>query len=144
MNIALKEFAISKIICRTEGNQYKRQVAFMMVGPQGGRYIGNKGGLVMLQCPEYSAIVPITWIAIELQQTSFPQIIRTFSTETFVGGVANCPPVFLSYFSLWICYGIQPAVVTPYMAVQNVWTISPARNHQFESSFWLKRLAIYM
>ena len=88
MNIALKEFAISKIICRTEGNQYKRQVAFMMVGPQGGRYIGNKGGLVMLQCPEYSAIVPITWIAIELQQTSFPQIIRTFSTETFVGGKA--------------------------------------------------------
>ena len=67
LNIALKEFAISKIICRTEGNQYKRQVAFMMVGPQGGRYIGNKGGLVMLQCPEYSAIVPITWIAIELQ-----------------------------------------------------------------------------
>ena len=60
----------------------------MMVGPQGGRYIGNKGGLVMLQCPEYSAIVPITWIAIELQQTSFPQIIRTFSTETFVGGKA--------------------------------------------------------
>ena len=59
--------AISKIICRTEGNQYKRQVAFMMVGPQGGRYIGNKGGLVMLQCPEYSAIGPITWIAIELQ-----------------------------------------------------------------------------
>ena len=50
----------------------------MMVGPQGGRYIGNKGGLVMLQCPEYSAIVPITWIAIELQQTSFPQIIPTF------------------------------------------------------------------
>ena len=67
LNIALKEFAISKIICRTEGNQYKRQVAFMMVGPQGGRYIGNKGGLVMLQCPEYSAIGPITWIAIELQ-----------------------------------------------------------------------------
>ena len=60
----------------------------MMVGPQGGRYIGNKGGLVMLQCPEYSAIVPITWIAIDLQQTSFPQIIRTFSTETFVGGKA--------------------------------------------------------
>ena len=58
----------------------------MMVGPQGGRYIGNKGGFVLLQCPEYSAIVPITWIAIELQQTSFPQIIRTFSTETFVGG----------------------------------------------------------
>ena len=60
------------------------------------------------------------------------------------GGVANCPAVFLSYFSLWICYEIQPAVVTPYTAVQNVWTISPARNHQFESSFWLKRLAIYM
>jgi len=60
------------------------------------------------------------------------------------GGVANCPAVFLSYFSLWICYEIQPAVGTPYTAVQNVWTISPARNHQFESSFWLKRLAIYM
>ena len=58
--------------------------------------------------------------------------------------LANCPAVFLSYFSLWICYEIQPAVVTPYTAVQNVWTISPARNHQFESSFWLKRLAIYM
>ena len=61
----------------------------MMVGPQGGRYIGNKGGLVMLQCPEYSAIVPITWIAIELQQTSFPQIIPTFSTEIFVGGESH-------------------------------------------------------
>ena len=58
--------------------------------------------------------------------------------------LANCPAVFLSYFSLWICYEIQPAVGTPYTAVQNVWTISPARNHQFESSFWLKRLAIYM
>ena len=79
MNIALKEFAISKIICRTEGNQYKRQVAFMMVGPQGGRYIGNKGGLVMLQCPEYSAIVPITWIAIELQAN----IISTNNTHIY-------------------------------------------------------------
>ena len=34
--------------------------------------------------------------------------------------LANCPAVFLSYFSLWICYEIQPAVVTPYTAVQNV------------------------
>ena len=51
---------------------------------------------------------------------------------------------FLSYFSLWICYEIQPAVGTPYTAVQNVWTISLARNDQFESGFRLKRLAIYM
>ena len=58
--------------------------------------------------------------------------------------LANCPAVFLSYFSLWICYEIQPAVGTPYTAVQNVWTIYLARNDQFESSFWLKRLAIYM
>ena len=58
--------------------------------------------------------------------------------------LANCPAVFLSYFSLWICYEIQPAVGTPYTAVQNVWTISLARNDQFESGFRLKRLAIYM
>ena len=58
--------------------------------------------------------------------------------------LANCPAVFLSYFSLWICYEIQPAVGTPYTAVQNVWTISLARNDQFESGFQLKRLAIYM
>ena len=59
-----------------------------------------------------------------------------------------CPsylPGCISFiFSLWICFEIQPAVVTPYMAVQNVWTTSLARNYQFESGFQLKRLAIYM
>ena len=34
--------------------------------------------------------------------------------------LANFPAVFLSYFSLWICYEIQPAVGTLYTAVQNV------------------------
>ena len=53
--------------------------------------------------------------------------------------LANCPAVFLSYFSLWICYEIQPAVGTPYTAVQNVWTISPARNDQFESVFFARK-----
>ena len=87
---------------------------------------GVHGGYVVVQYPG---------------QTLFPQPLQPFPAPHTI---ANCPAVFLLYFSLWICYEIQPAVVTPYTAVQNVWTISPARNHQFESSFWLKRLAIYM
>ena len=89
--------------------------------------------LVTLPCPERAS------------RLSRAVGIKVICSRVEAGtGLANCPAVFLSYFSLWICYEIQPAVVTPYTAVQNVWTISPARNHQFESSFWLKRLAIYM
>ena len=78
--------------------------------------------------------------------SSFTEDLATtdFLCKGVTPTLANCPAVFLSYFSLWICYEIQPAVGTPYTAVQNVWTISLARNDQFESGFRLKRLAIYM
>ena len=44
----------------------------------------------------------------------------------------------LCFFHLypWICYETQQAVVTPYMIVQNVWTISTARNERFEPIFF--------
>ena len=68
------------------------------------------------------------WLAIILPTVAGPALsfilCVSWITQDIVTCVrdvlANCPAVFLSYFSLWICYEIQPAVVTPYTAVQNV------------------------
>ena len=74
-----------------------------------------------------------------------PRELEPQEEHVGVGGLLSQLPGCISFiFSLWICYEIQPAVVTLYTAVQNVWTISLARNDQFESGFRLKRLAIYM
>ena len=113
--------------------------------------------LVMIKYDKYISWHLIIWAkALFFFEQLFPVVARTWlglKSELFLGPeiLVFCWKIlFLPYdpnFGQWpvcspwrdryfsVCYETQQEVGAPYMTVQNVWTISTARNKRFEPTF---------